>query len=103
MMKQIIVAMIASTVLGADYPKVNEPCLSDADCFDDFEVCSGLVKDDLVTPGVCEHKDVWPLNALEWIGNFVTLLVLVTSNCGGLGGGGAIIPVAMIFYGFDTK
>ena len=43
------------------------------------------------------------MNALEWIGNFAVIIVLLTSNCGGLGGGGAIIPVAMLFYGFDTK
>jgi uncharacterized membrane protein YfcA len=40
---------------------------------------------------------------MEWIGNVATFFVLLISNCGGLGGGGAIIPVAIFFYGFDAK
>ena len=40
---------------------------------------------------------------MEWIGIFVTLVAMVTSNCGGLGGGGTVVPIAMMFYGFDTR
>ena len=103
MFKQIFVAMLASTAIGADYPRVNEPCSTDTNCFDDFEICTGVATDLEAGVGVCEHKDVWPFNTLEWFGNIMTLIVLLTSNFGGLGGGGALIPVAMIFYGFDTK
>ena len=86
---------------AAEYPRAGEECSSDADCLAEYEVCAGLSAG--VTTGVCEHKDIWPFTTMEWIGNFVTFLVLLVSNCGGLGGGGAIIPVMLLFYGFDAK
>ena len=87
-------------VYGADYPRQNEKCISGADCFTDFEYCS-IDENDIT--GVCEHKKVENLLTLEYIGCVVTFVLLFISNCGGLGGGGALIPVAMVFFGFDTK
>ena len=108
--------LLVNTARGANYPRLDEPCTTDADCFEDYEVCKGITsKLDEVDPslrhrylkdidsGTCEHKDVWPMTTMEWVGNFVTIIVLLVSNCGGLGGGGAFIPVAMIFYGFNAK
>ena len=43
------------------------------------------------------------MDGIEVWGSFVTFLILLTSNMGGLGGGGAVIPVCMVFFGFDTK
>ena len=86
-------------VKAADFPRVSEPCTSDADCFDDYESCGT----DGLTEGKCEHKDVYPANALESIGGYVVIFILCASNMGGLGGGGAVIPLAMIFFGFNTK
>lgn len=40
---------------------------------------------------------------IEVLGYFMMIFVMFTSNLGGLGGGGAVIPVCMIFFGFDTK
>ena len=85
---------------------MDEPCTVNDDCFEDFEKCKGVTSklDEVdIDSGVCEHKDVWPMNAMEWIGNFVTIIILMASNCGGLGGGGSMIPVLMIFYGFNTR
>ena len=53
--------------------------------------------------GKCEHKEIDPLNKMEIFGCVVTFVGLLTSNMGGLGGGGVIIPVAMVFFGFNTK
>ena len=93
-------------VKAVDFPRVGETCTIDSDCFDDFEVCKAdleVIKLGEEEIGICEHKEVWPMNTLEWIGNFAVIIVLLTSNCGGLGGGGAVIPVAMLFYGFDSR
>ena len=101
-----ITLLLTHTALGANYPRLDEKCTTDADCFEDYEVCKGATSklDEVdVDSGTCEHKDVWPMTAMEWVGNFVTVIVLLVSNCGGLGGGGAFIPVAMIFYGFNAK
>lgn len=39
----------------------------------------------------------------EYVGSILILVLLFISNVGGLGGGGAVIPLAMVFFGFDTK
>ena len=53
--------------------------------------------------GICEHKEVTPVLTSEVIGYIMTWFILFTSNLGGLGGGGAVIPICMVFFGFDTK
>ena len=56
------------------------------------------------TDGICEHKGVFPIDkGIEWLGAVITSVVICLSNMGGMGGGGAVIPIAMIFFGFDTK
>ena len=75
---------------------MGEACITDADCFKDFEYCK---KDE----GICEHKDLFGLNGIEIAGIFCTILILATSNSGGLGGGGSMIPIIIIFFGFGTK
>ena len=40
---------------------------------------------------------------LEFIGCFITIFVLFASNCGGLGGGGAVVPIVMVFFNYDVK
>ena len=37
------------------------------------------------------------------IGCVLTTLALFYTNCGGLGGGGIMIPIAIAFFGFDVK
>ena len=93
-------ALMLVIAKAADFPRVSEPCTSDADCFDEYESCVGT---DGLIEGECEHKDVFPADALEYIGGYVVIFILCASNMGGLGGGGAVIPLAMIFFGFGTK
>jgi uncharacterized membrane protein YfcA len=40
---------------------------------------------------------------MEYAGSVSVILVLIMTSMGGLGGGGAIIPIAIFFYGFETK
>lgn len=103
MMALLLTASSGKNGEGANFPRVNEACVSDMDCFTDFETCADLdiEKDDLI--GVCEHKEVFGLLGMEIAGCFVTVFVLFFSNIGGLGGGGAMIPVCIFFFGFSTK
>lgn len=43
------------------------------------------------------------MNKLEYIGTFFVILLMILSTAGGTAGGGVLIPLAMAFYGFDTK
>lgn len=43
------------------------------------------------------------MKAEEFIGMFLTPIILFGANCGGLGGAGALIPVCLFFFNFDTK
>lgn len=90
---------------AANYPRVKESCTGDDQCFTDFEYCDADGQDSSTVDltGVCEHKDVWEMLSMEWLGSVLTFLILLVSNCGGLGGGGALIPIAIVFFGFDTK
>lgn len=51
---------------------------------------------------MCQHKGVWPPNGQEWGGIVLLPILLGFANCGGVGGGGLIIPVAIALFGFNT-
>ena len=46
---------------------------------------------------------MFPLGASEYVGAILTPLILFLSQTGGLSGGGTLIPVMILFFGFDTK
>ena len=69
-------------------------CSNTSDCILAFETC---------TANICTHKPLYPLNQLEITGLFATFLVFLGANAGGLGGGGAILPITIIFFRFDVK
>ena len=98
-------SLLIAVAQAANYPRVKEVCSSDADCFTDYEFCPKVEAEsgepDLTS--VCKHKEIWELLTLEWLGCVATAVILFISNCGGLGGGGALIPICMVFFGFDTK
>ena len=33
-------SLLVAVITAANYPRVNEVCISDAECFDNFEYCS---------------------------------------------------------------
>jgi len=49
------------------------------------------------------HKRLFPLAAGDYIGFALTILVLFIAAGGGIGGGGAIIPLYLLFLGFDAS
>ena len=83
---------------AASYPRATATCTSDSDCYAEFEHC-GLDLEE----AVCVHKDVAPFLPIEIAGCVVTVLALFYTNCGGIGGGGIMIPVAIFFFGFHMN
>lgn len=51
----------------------------------------------------CQHKDVFPILGVEFIGLALLTMVTSISTVGGIGGGGLVIPFCMTFFGFQTK
>lgn len=49
------------------------------------------------------HKDVSSFLPIEVFGCLITILVICYANCGGIGGGGIMIPITIFFFGFDIK
>ena len=48
-----------------------------------------------------EHKPLWPLKPIEYVATILLIVILVLTNAAGIGGGGAILPIIML-YGFTT-
>lgn len=53
--------------------------------------------------GQCAHKDIFPMKPMEFWGLVLTFVILWFTNMGGLGGGGSIVPISMLFFRFDAK
>ena len=49
------------------------------------------------------HKDVFPMKQLEFWGFFAVIAILWITNVAGIGGGGTVVPILMIFHRFDAK
>ena len=89
---------VVYTAIAVDFPRLSKSCSSDADCMDEFEECV-QVEEEMT----CMHKSPGPVLFMEWIGYSVIFLLITAANCGGLGGAACVIPLSMIFFGFDIK
>ena len=52
---------------------------------------------------MCKHKNVFPMLPIEYGGIVILSFLLSLGNMAGNGGGGLIVPMAQIFFGFDIK
>lgn len=69
-----------------------------------FEVCTKAVTPtDITFDGVCEHKALFPMNVVEFIGCFMIIILDFIANAAGTAGGGVVIPLVMMFFGWGTK
>lgn len=57
---------------------------------------------DLLTQS-CVHKDIFPILGSEFVGLIILICLMTLSTMGGIGGGGAVVPFTMMFFGFTTK
>lgn len=91
------VVLLSSGISATSFARLGKECAENSECYEDpaFELCG--------EESVCVHKPILPLLPSEIVGFFVTIAALLFANCGGLGGGGIMIPVLMVFYGFDIK
>ena len=49
------------------------------------------------------HKDLFPLDASDWYGTVLIALGLMIAASGGIGGGGIVVPLLILVYGFHPK
>mmetsp|Transcript_20949 Transcript_20949/g.23314 ORF Transcript_20949/g.23314 Transcript_20949/m.23314 type:complete len:248 (-) Transcript_20949:876-1619(-) len=75
---------------------LDNDCIIDSDCTDTYEHCD--LKD-----LECKHNDVFPLEILEFFGSVILGIMIALSNAGGIGGGGIIVPIGIVFFSFRTK
>lgn len=85
--------------MGTDPSGAQEFCVTDQDCQTPFYFCQTTK-----TGGhTCEHKDLFPMTLLEYIGAFLVIIFMFIANSGGSAVGGTITPIVMMFYGYDIK
>ena len=72
-------------------------CAADSDCSDfPFKVCNKYIS-------LCEHKSVFPMQPTEIAGFVILSVIMSLSTVAGIGGGGIVVPLIMVFYQFETK
>lgn len=97
MFKNLLLCLIiSSAVVYASHPTIGQKCKTTKDCLGDgWEYCG--------SEGKCMHKVVAPMKVREFWGMIMVIIILMITNIGGIGGGGTVVPVAMIFFRFDAK
>ena len=93
----LAILLFSQVILATDFARLGKECANTTECYSEpaFESCSDESK--------CMHKSILPLLPNEIAGFFVTVAALLFANAGGLGGGGIMIPVLMVFFGFDIR
>lgn len=51
----------------------------------------------------CVHKKVFPITPLEFVGIYVLAVLMALSCMAGIGGGGVVVPMTMVFFDLETK
>ena len=72
------------------------PCTTDSQCSSDgLLICSATFR--------CRHKYVFPLTQTEGWGTVVLTILMALAVMSGIGGGGIIVPLLIVFYKLETK
>lgn len=50
-----------------------------------------------------QHKDLLPMDASDFWGTLTVTLGLLVAAAGGIGGGGILVPLLILIYGFSPK
>ena len=90
MMKTLCILVLVVLVVSKDFS-----CEEDDDCNPPYELCD-------TDNETCHHKQVFPMEALEFFGCVVLAVILALCNAAGIGGGGMIVPICIILFQFDT-
>lgn len=70
----------------------DDTCKADVDCYEPYEHCED---------GYCEHKGVFPIYTMEFIGIFVLSALIALASAGGIGGGEIVVPTIKLFFMFS--
>jgi uncharacterized membrane protein YfcA len=73
--------------------KQENSCRVQEDC-DELNIC---------IDGFCKHKKFFPVTGKEVIGAVLIFIGSALSNAGGIGGGGLLVPILILFLNFNTK
>ena len=49
------------------------------------------------------HKNLFPMNTMDYIGTFLVIIGLIISASGGIGGGGILVPLLILVFQFRSK
>jgi hypothetical protein len=84
------------TVVHCGPSGIDQVCATTDDCNAPYETCN-------TGSNKCEHKEVFPLELMEFFGSVSLGILIALCNAGGIGGGEIIVPAGMIFFVFSTK
>lgn len=90
----IILLFFAATVSS-----YGSPCTANEDCDPLWEYCS--VQDNNTRK--CVHKEMFPMQSLEFLGSFFCIFVVMLANAGGLSSGVVLIPICLAFLKYDIR
>jgi len=76
-----------------------KPCESDEDCGKSKFLTCQLVFES----NICKHKQIFPIQPIEIGGTLVLTILMALAVMSGIGGGGIIVPLLMVFYKLNTK
>jgi uncharacterized membrane protein YfcA len=100
----LLLVLIGAT--DAFHVHADTACTQNEDCLENWEICrfDPETSDAITQSGICKHKSIFDsVNGLEIAGFVMTFLIIFFSNAGGLGGGGSMVPIILIFFRFDLK
>ena len=52
---------------------------------------------------ICKHKSLFPMRPIEIYGTVILTILMALAVMSGIGGGGIIVPLLMVFYKLETK
>ena len=109
----LLVTALVITDTASAAPEDVQKCNESSECTDNpWYVCKipeGKNESETETEtetelmGTCLHKNVFPMELLEYFGIIVFALLMAMANIAGIGGGGVAIPIVMAFFHFNTK
>lgn len=89
---------------GNDYTEfVGQSCVDSEDCGSSAFLMCAEDKANGLDQKVCMHKNIFPIQGIEIGGTVVLTILMAMAVMSGIGGGGIIVPLLMMFYSLETK
>jgi hypothetical protein len=72
-------------------------------CCSQSELYSSAQRRLNIKPYFSDHKDLFPMNENDIYGSLIMVVALFIAAASGIGGGGVLLPLFMIVFGFKPK